>query len=121
MNTLAELKAAIKYRRFGMLSKDFIFLHDNARRHVAIMWKDLLQCPYSPNHLLSDYHDFVPLKKATKEGESQKIMRCRPPAAEEWFRTLTRMFFVNGIQNLVDRWSTCLIMSSSLAKALLAK
>jgi len=75
-DTLRKLKTAIKNRRRGVLSKGIILLQDNARPHVAKVYKDLMQHfrwevlhhppPLSLDLSPCDFHVFGPLKEALK-------------------------------------------------------
>ncbi|GFV83346.1 histone-lysine N-methyltransferase SETMAR [Trichonephila clavipes] len=69
--TLRKLRRAIQNKRRGFLSKGVVFLHDNARPHIANVTKTLLRGfgwdvfdhpPYSPDLTPSDFHLFLHLK-----------------------------------------------------------
>ena len=67
-----QLKAILKEKRGGKVTKGILFLHDNALAYRALATQKKLayvgfQCldhpPYSPDLTLSDYHLFPGLKK----------------------------------------------------------
>ena len=69
---LNELKLAIRSKRWGLLSKRVLLLHDNARPLTAVHTVDTLRSlkfevlkhpPYSPDLAPSDFHLFGPMKE----------------------------------------------------------
>ena len=70
-----RLKPAIQSKCRGLLLKDVVLLHDNARTHNAAHTAESLRKlkfevmphpPYSPDLATSDYHLFGPLKEALR-------------------------------------------------------
>ncbi|UYV62003.1 hypothetical protein LAZ67_1007460 [Cordylochernes scorpioides] len=68
---LTKLKAAIKRKRPGLLSRKLLLVHDNARPHAArttqtllenFKWEFFTHPPYSPELASSDFHLFPALK-----------------------------------------------------------
>jgi len=69
--TLQKLRRAIQNKRRGKLSRQILFLHDNARPHTAnrtqqllndFGWEKFNHPPYSPDLAPSDYHLFPAMK-----------------------------------------------------------
>jgi histone-lysine N-methyltransferase SETMAR len=67
-----KLKPAIRSKRWGLLSKRLLLLHDNAHPHMAAPTVDTLRAlkyevlkhpPYSPDLAPSDFHLFGPMKE----------------------------------------------------------
>ncbi|UYV63884.1 hypothetical protein LAZ67_2005884 [Cordylochernes scorpioides] len=64
---LTKLRAAIKRKRLGLLSRKVLLVHDNARPHAArttqtllenLKWEIFTHPPYSPDLAPSDFHLF---------------------------------------------------------------
>ena len=69
---LTKLRAPIRRKRPGLLTKGMLLLHENARPHSAnqttamlrsFKWQVLQHPPYSPDLAPSDFHLFGPLKQ----------------------------------------------------------
>ena len=69
------LKPSIVSKRRGLLSKGVVWLHDNARPHLAghtaetlrkLKFEVMAHPPYSPDLAPSDYHLFGPIKEAPR-------------------------------------------------------
>jgi len=69
---LTKLRAAIRRKRPGLLTKGMLLLHDNARPHSAnqttatlrsFKWEVLQHPPCSPDLAPRDFHVFGPLKQ----------------------------------------------------------
>jgi len=74
---LTKLRAAIRQKRPGLLTKGVLLLHDNARPHSAnqttatlrsFKWEVLQHPPYSPHFAANDFHLFGPLKQYLSGG-----------------------------------------------------
>jgi len=89
---LVQLNDILKEKRPGKITKDVLFLHDNAPAHRALATQNKLAYlgfqyldhpPYSPDLTPSDYHLFPGLKKQLKgrhfSSEAEVIA-----AAETW-------------------------------------
>ncbi|UYV63882.1 hypothetical protein LAZ67_2005882 [Cordylochernes scorpioides] len=72
---LTKLRAAIKRKRLGLLSRKVLLVHDNARPHAArttqtllenLKWEIFTHPPYSPDLAPSDFHLFPVIK--TNDG-----------------------------------------------------
>jgi len=70
-----QLKDILKEKRCGKVTKEVLFLHDNAPAHRALATQKKLaylgfqfldHTPYSPDLASSDYHLFPGLKKQLK-------------------------------------------------------
>jgi len=75
LSLLVQLKVILMEKRRGKVTKEVLFLHDNASAHRALATQKKLaylgfQCldrqPYSPDLAPSDYHLFPGLKKQLK-------------------------------------------------------
>ena len=114
--TLQKLRRAIQNKRRGMLSAGIVFLHDNARPHMARRTASLLQefswevfnhPPYSPDLAPSDFHLFLHLKKFLS-GERFENDREAEMVVTQWFQSQAADFYDTGIQKLVPRYDKCL-------------
>lgn len=113
--TLTKLRAAIKRKRPGLLTRNPLLLHDNARPHAAGVTQDLLTSftwdvfphpPYSPDLAPSDYHLFPALKNALG---GKKFVNDAQVEAEvrKWFQEQSTQFYADGIQKLLSRYQKC--------------
>jgi [histone H3]-lysine36 N-dimethyltransferase SETMAR len=112
---LERLKAAIKNKRPGLLTRGVLLLHDNARPHTARLTLEAINNlgfellphpPYSPDLAPSDYHLFGPMKKALggqKFASDLAVQR----SVQQWIEQLPTSFFATGIEKLVHRWDKC--------------
>ena len=91
---LMKLRAAIRRKRPGLLTKGVLLLHDNACPHSANLttatlrsfkWEVLQHPPYSPDLALSDFHLFGPLKHHLS-GERFPGDDAVERALRAWFR-----------------------------------
>jgi histone-lysine N-methyltransferase SETMAR len=113
---LERLKAAIKNKRPGLLTRGVLLLHDNARPHTARLTLEAINNlgfellphpPCSPDLAPSDYHLFGPMKKALggqKFASDLAVQR----SVQQWIEQLATSFFATGIEKLVHRWDKCL-------------
>lgn len=89
-----------------------LFLHDNARPHIAkkvkqtleeLGWEVLKHPPYSPDLAPSDFHLFLALDNAIRgltfsdEEELENWLA-------EWFASKPAKFFKEGMDKLPERW-----------------
>jgi len=110
-----ELKPAIQSKRWGLLSKRILLLHDNTRPHTAAHTVDTLRdlkfevlkhTPYSPDLAPSDFHLFGPMKehlRGHKVADDDRVMG----AVQSWLKATPKSFFLESIRKLVDRWTKC--------------
>lgn len=99
--------------KYPNLNHPVVFLHDNARPHVAratktvlgeLGWDVLPHPPYSPDLAPSDFHLFLSLSSALSgvsfndEAELENWLR-------QWFASKDRAFYRRGIEKLVERWT----------------
>jgi hypothetical protein len=113
-----QLKAAIRYKRWRLLSKGVLLLHSNAWPHTATVTIQTVQClgfellphpPYSPNLAPSEYHTFGPLKETLRShrfgshGDAQQ-------AVQTWLHKQPKSFFFEGMKKLVERYQKCIIV-----------
>lgn len=114
--TLKQLRRAIQNRRRGLLSVGVVFLHDNARPHVARKTKELLERfqwevidhpPYSPDLAPSDFHLFAKLKMflAGRHFATDEELK---DAVTKFLYELAADEYDEGIQKLVPRYDKCL-------------
>ncbi|PNF33163.1 hypothetical protein B7P43_G13585 [Cryptotermes secundus] len=100
------------------MDASIVFLHDNARLHMARRTASLLQefswevfnhPPYSPDLAPSDFHLFLHLKKFLS-GERQHFENDREVemVVTQWFQSQAVDFYDTGIQKLVPRYDKCL-------------
>ncbi|PNF14616.1 hypothetical protein B7P43_G12124 [Cryptotermes secundus] len=121
-----QLTPEHKTKRTEMLSASIVFLHDNARPHMARQTANLLQefswevfnhQPYSPDLAPSDFHLFLHLKKFLS-GERQHFENDREAemVVTQWFQSQAADFCDTGIQKLVPRYDKCLNSSGDYVK-----
>ncbi|GFS52518.1 histone-lysine N-methyltransferase SETMAR [Trichonephila clavipes] len=107
---------AVQNKRRGKLASKILFLHDNARPHMANCTQELLNSfkwevfpypPYSPDLAPSDLHLFPKMKNwlVTKRFEDDKELRVR---VTEWLRSQAAQFYDKGISKLVHCYDKCL-------------
>jgi len=115
---LVKLKAILKEKRRGKVTKVVFFLHDNAPAHRTLVTQTKLDylgfqyldhTPYSPDLPPSDYHLFPGLKKQLKyrhfSSDAEVIA-----AAETWLggQLSDFFFFLSGFQKLEQRAKKCI-------------
>ena len=90
-----------------------LFLHDNARPHVAketkkklkqLEWEVLPHAPYSPDLAPSDYHLFRSLSQFLKEKSFDDFKHLEIDI-KTFFSSKSPEFYAKGILELPDRWS----------------
>ncbi len=114
--TLFNLRTSIKNKRPGLLSCGVVFLHDNARPHVAALtqsslkdfrWDVLSHPPYSPDLSSSDFELFAKLKPALGgirfHSDVEEEQYCR-----QYFRKLHAPHYNAGIHKLLSHYEKCL-------------
>jgi hypothetical protein len=113
---LTKLRAAIRRKRLGLLTKGMLLLHENARLHsdnqttetLRSFKREVRQHPTYRSHLApSDFHLFGPLKhhisgeRFTEDDAVERtVWAC--------FRQQPQEFYAAGYQGLVKRWDKCL-------------
>ncbi|KAJ4433931.1 hypothetical protein ANN_16250 [Periplaneta americana] len=114
--TLRKLRRAIQNKRRGMLSREVVLLHDNARPHTAASTRELLDQfdweifdhpPYSPDLAPSDFHLFTKLKDflgGTRFGSDEELKKT----VNTWLNELAAEEYHTGILKLVNRYDKCL-------------
>ncbi|UYV64686.1 hypothetical protein LAZ67_3001662 [Cordylochernes scorpioides] len=113
---LTKLRAAIKRKRPGLLSRKVLLVHDNARPHAARTTQTLLESfkleifihpPYSPDLAPSDFYLFPALKlhlggrHFANDDEVQA-------EANHWLRRQDTAWNNSGIKLLLQRFQKCL-------------
>ncbi|UYV64757.1 hypothetical protein LAZ67_3001864 [Cordylochernes scorpioides] len=99
-----KLKPGIRNKRRGKLIKGVLFLHDNARPHTSCKTvSTIIKLDLAP----SDYFLFGLLKKELKgklfdsDEDVQKVV-------QDFFHTLPKSAYKEGIYKLSERWRRCL-------------
>jgi len=101
---LTKLRAAIRRKQLGLLTKRVLLLHDNACPHSAnqttatlrsFMWVVLQHPPYSPDLAPSDFQLFGPLKHHLS-GERFPDGGVVETAVRTWFRQQPKEFYAAG-------------------------
>ncbi|UYV79402.1 hypothetical protein LAZ67_17002480 [Cordylochernes scorpioides] len=113
---LTKLRAAIKRKRPGLLSRKVLLVHDNARPHADrttqtllenFKWKIFTHLPYSPDLAPSDFHLFPALKLHlggmffANDDEVQA-------EANHWLRRQDTAWYNSGIKKLLQLYQKCL-------------
>lgn len=105
--------AAALQEKYPNSKNTVLFLHDNARPHVAkatktvleeLGWEVLLHPAYSPDLAPSDFHLFLSLSSALR-GVSFDDEADLQIWLQEWFASKDRAFYRHGIEKLVERWT----------------
>jgi len=114
---LTKLRAAIRRKRPGVLTKGMLLLHENARPDSvnqttatlrSCKWEVLQHPLYSPDLGPSDFHLFGPPKQHLS-GERFPDEDAVERAVCAWFRQQPQEFHAAGFQGLGKRWDKCLI------------
>ncbi|UYV63572.1 hypothetical protein LAZ67_2004768 [Cordylochernes scorpioides] len=113
---LTKLKAAIKRKRPGLLSRKVLLVHDNARPHAArttqtllenFKWEIFTHPTYSPDLAPSDFHLF-PALKLHLGGEHFANDDEVQAEANHWLRRQDTAWYNSGIKKLLQRYQKCL-------------
>lgn len=113
---LTKLRAAIKRKRPGLLSRKVLLVHDNARPHAArttqtllenFKWEIFAHPPYSPDLAPSDFHLFPALKLhlGGKHFANNDEVEAE---ANHWLRRQDTAWYNSGIKKLLQRYQKCL-------------
>ena len=113
---IQKLRAVIREKRRGKLTRGVLFHQDNAPAHTShAAMAAIRDCgfellnhpPYSPDLAPSDFHLFRKLKESLRgrvfEDNSGVIA-----AIDTWFQGQDKEFFLNGIRALQHRWEKCI-------------
>ncbi|UYV61266.1 hypothetical protein LAZ67_1004162 [Cordylochernes scorpioides] len=111
-----KLRAAIKRKRPGLLSRKVLLLLDNARPHAArtiqtllenFKWEIFTHPPYSPDLSPSDFHLFPALKLhlGGKHFANDDEVQAE---ANHWLRRQDTAWYNSGIKKLIQRYQKCL-------------
>jgi len=115
-NLFDQLKEAIKTKRRGKLTKEILFLQDNAPTQTSNVVAAKLNTlgfqlvhhpPYSPDLAPSDYYLFPNLKKHLKGHRFEDISDVKH-AAESWFQDQSKKFYLDGLEKLQQRYNKCI-------------
>uniref|UniRef100_A0A0A9YJU3 Mariner Mos1 transposase n=2 Tax=Lygus hesperus TaxID=30085 RepID=A0A0A9YJU3_LYGHE len=113
---LEKLRAAIKRKRPGKLSKKVLFFHDNARPHSANVTKELLRKfdwdifphpPYSPDLAPSDFFLF-PSLKSHLGGRRFVNNEELDQAVITYFSQMGTQWYADGLGKLEYRYRKCI-------------
>ena len=107
-------RLAIELKKKRPEQEKVLFLHDNARLHVAkitseklqqLGWEVLPHPPYSPDLAPSDFHLFRSLSHHLKEKHFDDSDHLKM-TIDTFFINKTPEFYASGINQLPDRWAT---------------
>ena len=107
-------RLAIELKKKRPEQEKVLFLHDNARPHVAkitseklqqLGWEVLPHPPYSPDLAPSDFHLFRSLSNHLKEKHFDDSDHLKM-TIDTFFINKTPEFYASGINQLPDRWAT---------------
>lgn len=114
---LERVQQALQQKEPALVNrKGVLFLHDNARPHVArvaretirrLGWETLCHPPYSPDLAPSDYHLFHSLDNHLR-GKSFTNEADLRQALTDFFASKTPEFYRKGIAQLETRWQKVL-------------
>jgi hypothetical protein len=110
IQTLQEVRQAIRRKRVGMLTRGVKLLHDNAAPHTAgktretiekMGWEIHEHPPHRP-----DFHLFGKLKDLSGKrfASDQEVEN----ETRNWLTNLDANFYAKGILKLVSCWDKCL-------------
>jgi len=113
---LDRFDIALKEKRPRLARKKVLFHHDNAPAHtsavavaklVQLRYEVLPHPPYSPDLAPCDFFLFPSLKRslAGKRFWSNEEVIA---AAEAYFASLDKKFFLEGLKKLENRWAKCI-------------
>lgn len=109
---IRKLRASVKEKRRGKLSRGVLMLHDNAPVHKAHLvqaaiqecgFQEISHPPYSPDLAPSNFYLFANLKKhlqGRKFSDDEEVKS----AVEEWFNEKDKTFYEAGLNMLPSRW-----------------
>lgn len=118
-NQLIQLRhqIAVKRPQWANRHEKLIFLHDNARPHVAksikdaldeFKWEVLPHPPYSPDIAPSDYHLFRSMAHGLAEQHFRELQEVEK-WLKEWIASKPQKFFYDGIHKLPSLWESVVI------------
>ena len=107
-----ERPSKFAQKRFVLVNRRNVVLHDNARPHTArvtqehffeLGWSILPHPPYSPDLSPSDYHLFRSLKNSLMGTNFSHEDQVRE-FVENLFTSKLAEFLAKGIEELPDKW-----------------
>ncbi|UYV74225.1 hypothetical protein LAZ67_11002523 [Cordylochernes scorpioides] len=113
---LTNLRAAIKRKRPGLLSRKVLLVPDNARPHAVrttqtllenFKWEIFTHPPYSPELAPSDFHLFPALKLHLGDKHFANDDEVQAEA-NHWLRRQDTAWYNSGIKKLLQRYQKCL-------------
>ncbi|KAF2353489.1 Transposase type 1 [Trinorchestia longiramus] len=121
-NDLALMHARLSEKRPALVNRRGpIFLHDNARPHVARMtvqkltelgYETLPHPPYSPDLSPTDYHLFKHFSTFL-DGKTFRFTQEVETTFKDFAASQPLTFYQQGINNLVVRWQRCIAAQGS--------
>ncbi|UYV75847.1 hypothetical protein LAZ67_13001551 [Cordylochernes scorpioides] len=113
---LTKLRAAIKRKCSGLLSRKVLLVHDNARPHATrttqtllenFKWEIFTHPTYFPDLAPSDFHLFPALKLhlGGKHFANDDEVQAE---ANHWLRRQDTAWYNSGIKRLLQRYQKCL-------------
>jgi histone-lysine N-methyltransferase SETMAR len=124
VSLLNKLKQQLISKRQGKLSKEVLFLQDNAAPHKATSTQqkladlhfEVLKHPsYSLELAPSDYYLFPDLKKHFN-GRKFSSIEETTLAADGWFAAQPKEFFMDGLKKLEQRSQKCVEIRGEYVK-----
>ena len=114
---LERVQQALQQKEPALVNRKVVlFLHDNARPHIArlardtiqrLRWETLCHPPYSPDLAPTDYHLFHSLDNHLR-GKSFTSEADLRQALTDFFASKTPEFYRKGIAQLETRWQKVL-------------
>ena len=122
--SIDSLRAAVKEKRRGSLTRQPLLLHDNAPVHKSAAaqaaireagFRQLDHLPYSPDLAHSDFPLFPNLKKAVR-GRRFASLEELQGAIDGWLEDCHPNFFRAGIEACAARWHECILLREVMLK-----
>lgn len=116
IETLTELREAIKEKRRGKLTRGILLLQDNASAHTAqtaqaairdMGFQQLEHPPYSPDLAPCDYYLFSEMKRGLR-GKRYDDLQGLASALSQWEKQTSEEWFAAGIEKLPERCEKCI-------------
>ena len=116
---MSRLRQEIARKRRGKLTRDVLFLLENAPAHTSQVamtaatecgFEVLPQPPYSPDMAPSDFCLFPKLKsnlRGTQFGSNEGVIA----AVNEYLEDQEKDFYLEGISKLEQRWTKCIALN----------
>ncbi|UYV61541.1 hypothetical protein LAZ67_1005219 [Cordylochernes scorpioides] len=122
---LTKLRAAIKRKRPGILSRKVLLVLDNARPHAArtnqtlvenFEWEIFTHPPYSPDLSPSNLHLFSSTQDSPWREAICEVHDEVQAEANHWLRRQDTAWYNSGIKKLLQRYQKCLDRNGDYAE-----